>query len=420
MAELGHEVLGLDTDPEKIAALSEGRPPFFERDLAPMMHRNVHSGRLRFSTSYADAAEFGELYFLTVGTPQRPGGEADLRQLEAAVAHLAPHLRRPCVLVGKSTVPVGTAELLTRMVRELAPAGKEVALAWSPEFLRESHAVEDTLRPDRLVFGLAKDDDRSVVALRQVYASLIAAGTPVVETDLATAELIKTAANSFLATKISFINAMAEVCEATGGNVVQLADALAYDARIGRQFLRPGLGFGGGCLPKDIRAFFARAQELGAGQALGFLREVDAVNDRRRARMVELTAQACGGALTGRRIGVWGAAFKPDTDDIRDSPALAVAVALHKRGADVVVYDPQARDNARKAYPELEYADSAVDAATDAHALLHLTEWREFAEIDPAELAGRVYATKLLDGRSGLDVARWQRAGWTYRALGQP
>ncbi|TKA11330.1 UDP-glucose/GDP-mannose dehydrogenase family protein [Actinacidiphila oryziradicis] len=418
MAELGHEVLGLDTDPEKTAALAEGRPPFYEPDLAEMLDRNTRSGRLRFTSSYAEAAEFGQLHFLAVGTPQRPDGAADLRQLESAVSLLAPHLRRPCVLVGKSTVPVGTAALLTTTLRGLAPVGARASLAWSPEFLREGHAVEDTLRPDRLVFGRSDGDGRSLAALREVYVALITAGIPVVETDLATAELIKTAANSFLATKISFINAMAEVCEAAGGDVWQLAEALAYDSRIGGQFLRPGLGFGGGCLPKDIRGFVARAHELGAGRALGFLREVDGVNDRRRVRMVELAERACGGALAGRRIGVWGAAFKPGTDDIRDSPALAVAVALRERGADVVVYDPRAMDNARKAFPYLEYADSAAAAAGGTDALLHLTEWQEFGEVDPAGLADRVRAPRLIDGRSGLDLDRWRRAGWTCDVLG--
>ncbi|MEV8635696.1 UDP-glucose/GDP-mannose dehydrogenase family protein [Streptosporangium sp. NPDC051023] len=418
MADLGHEVLGLDTDSEKVAALAEGRLPFFEPGLAPMLDRNIRAGRLRFTDSYAEAAEFGELHFLAVGTPQHPDGRADLRQLESAVSSLAPHLRRPCVLVGKSTVPVGTSALLTGLIRDLAPAGEEAVLAWSPEFLREGHAVEDTLRPDRLVFGRADGDERSVAALREVYVRLIADGIPVVETDLATAELIKTAANSFLATKISFINAMAEVCEAAGADVWQLADALAYDSRIGGQFLRPGLGFGGGCLPKDIRAFVARANELGAGRALAFLREVDGINDRRRARTVELAERACGVTAVGRRIGVWGAAFKPGTDDIRDSPALAVAVALHRKGADVVVYDPRAMDNARKAFPELEYADSAAAAADSVDVLLHLTEWEEFAHVDPGDLIGRVRAPRLVDGRSGLDLDRWRSAGWTCDVLG--
>jgi UDPglucose 6-dehydrogenase len=419
MADLGHDVLGLDTDLGKTAALAVGKPPFFEPGLRRIMERNLAAGRLRFTGSYEEAADFGDLHFLAVGTPQLPDGEADLRQLESAVGALAPHLRRACSLVGKSTVPAGTAARLTRLLRELAPAGEQVTLAWSPEFLREGHAVEDTLRPDRLVFGRAEGDERSVAALREVYAGLLAAGVPVLETDLATAELIKTAANSFLATKISFINAMAEVCEAAGADVRQLADALAHDSRIGGQFLNPGVGFGGGCLPKDIRAFAVRAEQLGAGRALGFLREVDGINERRRARAVELAERACGGSSEGRRIGVWGAAFKPGTDDIRDSPALAVAMALHERGGDVVVYDPRAMDNARKAFPGLEYADSAAAVTDGADVLLHLTEWQEFGMADPAQLAGRMRRARLVEGRSGLDLDRWSKAGWTCDVLGR-
>ncbi|MEU5311959.1 UDP-glucose/GDP-mannose dehydrogenase family protein [Streptomyces sp. NPDC021562] len=419
MADLGHEVLGVDVDLEKTAALAEGRPPFFEPGLARILARGVADGRLRFTDSYAEAAEFGELHFLAVGTPQRSDGRADLRQLTSAVGELAPHLRRPCVVVGKSTVPVGTAEALTGMLRRLAPAGAAASLAWSPEFLREGHAVEDTLRPDRLVIGRAEGDTRSAAALREVYRALVLAGVPTVETDLATAELIKTAANSFLATKISFINAMAEVCEAVGADVWQLADALAHDSRIGGQFLQPGLGFGGGCLPKDIRGFAARAEEVGAGRALAFLREVDGINVRRRERLVELTVQACGGTLDGRRVGVWGAAFKPGTDDIRDSPALAVAAALRERGAEVVVYDPRALDNARKTFPGLEYAESATAAAEGTDALLHLTEWREFGTVDPAPLAARVRSARLVDGRPGLDLDRWRGAGWICDVLGR-
>lgn len=421
MAELGHDVLGVDTDLEKIGMLAQGRPPFFEQNLDDIMRRNVESGRLRFTGSYAEAGEFGEVHFLTVGTPQRADGGADLGQIESAVATLAPQLAGPCVLVGKSTVPVGTADRITARIRRLAPAGNSVRVAWSPEFLRESHAVADTLRPDRLVFGFAPGDEPAELALRAVYAPLLTAGVPVVETDLPTAELIKTAANSFLATKISFVNAMAEMCEAAGADVHQLAEALSYDTRIGGRFLQPGVGFGGGCLPKDIRAFVVRAEELGAGQALGFLREVDAVNGRRRSRMVELASQACGGSLDGRRIGVWGAAFKPGTDDVRDSPALAVAAALHERGANVVVYDPhpQARANALKAHPQLDYVDNVADAVIGTHAVLHLTEWGEFADLDPARLTALAHTPQLVDGRSGLDAVRWRAAGWTYLTLGR-
>ncbi|GAB2597673.1 UDP-glucose/GDP-mannose dehydrogenase family protein [Streptomyces capparidis] len=419
MAELGFEVLGLDTDVEKTAALSAGRVPFYEPGLEELLRRHLDGGRLRFTTDYAEAGEFGDVHFVCVGTPQKKGEfAADMRYVDAAVDALAPHLRRPALVVGKSTVPVGTAARLAEKLAALAPAGEEAELAWNPEFLREGFAVQDTLRPDRLVFGVRSG--RAEARLREVYASTIEAGTPVVVTDYPTAELVKVSANAFLSTKISFINAMAEVCEAAGADVLKLSESLGYDDRIGRKFLGAGLGFGGGCLPKDIRAFMARAGELGADQALTFLREVDAINMRRRAKMVDLAREQCGGGFLGRRIAVLGAAFKPDSDDIRDSPALNVAAQIQLQGGQVTVYDPKALDNARKMYPHLSYAESAAEAAEGAHVVLHLTEWREFREIDPAEFGGLVAERRILDGRNALDPARWRAAGWTYRALGRP
>ncbi|WP_330305272.1 MULTISPECIES: UDP-glucose/GDP-mannose dehydrogenase family protein [unclassified Streptomyces] len=414
MAEIGHEVLGLDVDPDKIAALRSGRVPFYEPGLEELLAKHVATGRLRFTTSYEEVAEFGEVHFSCVGTPQSPGGNAaDLRYVDAVIEHLAPLVAgRNALVVGKSTVPVGTAERLAAMLPE------DAELAWNPEFLREGFAVEDTLRPDRLVFGV-----RSTTAearLRAVYAPVISAGTPVVVTDFPTAELVKTSANAFLATKISFINAMAEVCEAAGADVTLLAEALSHDTRIGGRFLRAGVGFGGGCLPKDIRAFMARAGELGVDQALTFLREVDHINMRRRGRVVDLAREAVGGTFLGRRIAVLGAAFKPDSDDIRDSPALNVAAQIQLQGGNVSVYDPKAMDNARKAFPTLAYAASAEDALREADVVLHLTEWQEFRDLDPAvvrDMAARPY---VIDGRNALDGERWRAAGWTYRALGRP
>ncbi|MEZ0093992.1 UDP-glucose/GDP-mannose dehydrogenase family protein [Streptacidiphilus sp. EB129] len=421
MAEIGHEVLGLDVQTERIAALQSGRVPFYEPGLEDLLAKHVASGRLRFTTSYAEAAEFGEVHFSCVGTPQKSGEPgADLRHVDAVVDSLAPHLHHPTLLVGKSTVPVGTAERLAERLARLAPAGADAQLAWNPEFLREGFAIDDTLRPDRLVFGLGTPDSAAETLLRQVYAPLLDRGTPLVTTDFATAELVKAAANAFLATKISFINAMAEVCEASGADVTQLSRALSYDPRIGGRFLNAGLGFGGGCLPKDIRAFMARAAELGVDQALTFLHEVDAINMRRRDRMVELAREQCGGDLLGRRIAVWGAAFKPDSDDVRDSPALNVAARLQLHGADVAVYDPKAMDNARKMYPSLGYAASPTEAAQGADLVLHLTEWQEFADLDPVLLADEVAHPRMLDGRNALDPQRWRGAGWTYRALGRP
>ncbi|MFE6055752.1 UDP-glucose dehydrogenase family protein [Kitasatospora sp. NPDC056446] len=420
MAELGHQVLGMDIDPDKVASLNAGRAPFFERDLDGLLAKYTATGQLRFTTSYAEAVAFADLHFIGVGTPQKPGEMAyDLTHLFTAVRQLAPCLTGPAVIVGKSTVPVGTAPQVIDILREFAPAGDQVEVCWNPEFLRESYAVEDTLHPDRIVLGFTGPDTRAEAVVRQVYGRIIESGTPVIVTDLATSELVKSAANAFLATKISFINAMAEVCETSGADVQVLAEALGHDARIGRRGMRPGLGFGGGCLPKDIRGFMARAGELGADQALTFLREVDAINNRRRERMVDLAREQCDGVISGKNITVWGAAFKPDTDDIRDSPALAVAQALHQLGAAVTVFDPKALDNARKAHPQLEYADHPLGAAYDADLLLHLTEWPEFSHLDPKAVAARVAVPRVIDGRGTLDPVRWRAAGWTYRALGR-
>ena len=419
MAVLGYEVVGVDVDPAKVARLSAGELPFFEPGLPELLAKALAGGRLRFTTDFAEAGAFADVHFLCVGTPQAPDSPAaDLTYVDAAVSALAPHLRRPALVVGKSTVPVGTARRLTTLLHELAPAGAGAALAWNPEFLREGYAVEDTLRPDRLVFGVA--DAAAADVLRTVFAPVIAEGVPVVETDLETAELVKTAANSFLATKISFINAMAEVCEAAGADVLQLAEALAHDDRIGGRFLRPGLGFGGGCLPTDIRAFAHRAGEIGAGPALEFLADVDAVNLRRRARVVELVRDLAGGELAGVRVAALGAAFKPDSDDIRDAPALAVAAALHAAGARVVVHDPEALANARRAHPELEYADTAGDAARDADVVVLLTEWNLYREIDPESLGAMVRHRRVVDARHALDAEAYRAAGWTYRAPGRP
>jgi UDPglucose 6-dehydrogenase len=419
MAALGCEVMGVDVDQTKIAKLAAGELPFFEPGLPELLTKALDSGRLRFSTSFEEAAGFGDVHFICVGTPQQPGSDAcDLTYVDAAVRALAPHLSRRALIVGKSTVPVGTARRLTDLVHDLAPAGTDIELAWNPEFLREGFAVDDTMNPDRLVFGVASEWAEQ--RLRAVFAPMIEQGTPVIRTDLNTAELVKVAANSFLATKISYINAMAEVCEATGADVHHLSTALAYDDRIGGKFLRPGLGFGGGCLPKDIRAFAHRAEEIGAGQAVSFLREVDAINRRRRARTVDLVRELLGGQLAGATIAAWGAAFKPNSDDIRDAPALGVARTMHGLGAHVRVYDPAAVPNARRAYPELRYGSSAVDVATGADVIVLLTEWSDFREIDPTALADVVAHKRIVDGRHALDATAWRAAGWEYRALGRP
>ena len=419
MASEGFEVLGFDIDAEKVARLTAGDVPIFEPGLEELVRAGLSSGRLRFTTSYAEAAAFGDVHFLCVGTPQRRDGHgADLSQVEACIDGLAPGLTRPCLIVGKSTVPAGTAVALADRVAARAPAGDAVELAWNPEFLREGHGVHDTLSPDRLVIGVASAPAEAM--LRTVYAPQLAAGIPLFVTDLATAELAKVAANAFLATKISFINAVAEVCDAAGADVTVLADILGADARIGGAFLRPGLGFGGGCLPKDVRAFLARAAELGAGEALAFLREVDAINLGRRTGMVNLACEVAGGSIAGKAIGVLGAAFKPGSDDVRDSPALDVAQILHGMGAEVTVYDPEALVNARRVCPELKYADSAIGAATGADVVLLLTDWPEFGTLNPDELGAVTSTRVIVDGRYMLDPAAWRAAGWVYRASGIP
>ncbi|MFJ6750926.1 UDP-glucose dehydrogenase family protein [Streptomyces sp. NPDC091266] len=424
MAELGFEVLGLDVVPEKIEMLQRGEVPMYEPGLEELLRRHVagfegSSGRLRFTTSYEEAGAFGDVHFVCVNTPQKHGEYAcDMSYVESAFDALAPHLTRPTLVVGKSTVPVGSAARLAERLAELAPAGAEAELAWNPEFLREGFAVKDTLHPDRIVVGVASE--RAEALLREVYATPVGEGSPFIVMDYPTSELVKTSANSFLATKISFINAMAEVCEAADGDVVKLAEAIGHDERIGKKFLRAGIGFGGGCLPKDIRAFMARAGELGADQALTFLREVDSINMRRRGHMVELARTAVGGGFLGKRIAVLGATFKPDSDDVRDSPALNVAGQIHLQGGQVTVYDPKGMENARRLFPTLAYADTALEAVRGADAVLHLTEWREFRELDPAALGEAVSVRRILDGRNALDPELWRKAGWTYRALGRP
>ncbi|MGX7678192.1 UDP-glucose dehydrogenase family protein [Jatrophihabitans sp. DSM 45814] len=413
MAELGHDVLGIDVDPSKVDRLNAGDVPFYEPGLPELLQRNLATGRLRFTTSYDEIGAFGDVHFVCVGTPQKAGEfAADVSYVDSAVQSLLPVMKSGSLVVGKSTVPAGTAARLSVSVEA---AGGD--LVWNPEFLREGFAVEDTLKPDRIVMGVA--DDRAAKVMSEVYEKILATGTPLIVTDFATAELVKVAANSFLATKISFINAMAEICENTGADVTQLSAALSYDARIGGKFLHAGLGFGGGCLPKDIRAFMARAEELGVDQAVMFLKEIDAINMRRRSRMVDLARELCDGSLAGMRVGVLGAAFKPNSDDIRDSPALDVAVAIQREGAAVRVYDPHAMDNARQKFPMLAYSPSAVDACADADVVLHLTEWAEFRTMHPSVLADVVRQHKIVDGRNALDRELWRAEGWLYRALGR-
>lgn len=418
MAELGHEVLGVDVDEAKIEALQNGRVPFYEPGLPEVLERNIASRRLRFTTNYEEAAQFANVHFIGVGTPQQRGSyAADTRYVEAVIDSLVPHLEGEHLILGKSTVPVGTAAALQERANKLAKPGTTVEIAWNPEFLREGYAVKDTIEPDRIVLGVRGGANAEAIA-REIYATPLANNTPFIVTDLQTAELVKVSANAFLATKISFINAVSEVCEIVGADVTQLADAIGYDDRIGRKFLGAGLGFGGGCLPKDIRAFMARAGEVGADQALTFLREVDAINMRRRQRVIDLSREILG-SLIGKRITVLGAAFKPNSDDVRDSPALAVSGQLSLAGAAVRVYDPQGMDNAAKVFPTLDYAASLEDALKGAELTILATEWDEFKTMDPVWASGIVEKQLLIDGRNVLDVEQWQQAGWELHALGR-
>ncbi|HET6561988.1 MAG TPA: UDP-glucose/GDP-mannose dehydrogenase family protein [Marmoricola sp.] len=417
LAACGHTVVGVDNDPGRVETLSQGRAPFHEPGLDTLLESGVESGRLSFSTDCADAAE-AEVHFLCVGTPQRPGSHAaQLSALDAAVSALGALLSGPTLVVGKSTVPVGTAARIGARLRRESPAGEQVGIAWNPEFLREGHAVEDSLRPDRLVFGV--ETDEADQTLRDVYAPMINAGVPVVRTDLQTAELAKASANVMLAARISLVNMLAEVCEAADGDVADLTRILGLDARIGQKFLNPGVGFGGGCLPKDTRAFIARAEELGVGAPVAVLREVDSINMRQRSRTIDRAVHLLGGRPDGRRVAVLGAAFKAGSDDVRDSPALDVAATLAARGAEVRVHDPKAGENARRARPELHIASSPREACRDADIVLVLTEWDEFRGLDPVDLATVVRHARVIDGRLLLDPDKWRAAGWELHALGR-
>ena len=414
MASLGFEVIGFDTEASKIDLLSKGKVPFYEPELEELLSDQIKSGRLTFTNNVADLAD-ADVHFICVGTPQiKNGNAADLTYVNSALESIAKHVKPGGLVVGKSTVPVGTATKLRNRLLELNP---KADLAWNPEFLREGFAVEDTLRPNRLVVGVVNDSAEQM--LMEVYATNLKDKTPWVRADLPTAELVKVAANSFLATKISFINAMAEICEAAGGDVTVLAKAIGYDPRIGSRFLQAGIGFGGGCLPKDIRAFMARAEELGASQAVEFLKEIDAINLRARQRIIELVRKDLSDDLQGKKVAILGAAFKPDSDDVRDSPALDIAAQIQAAGAIVTVHDPKAIANAQKRFPALNFAGDVNTTLKDAEIVLHLTEWKIYREIDPVKVKSIVKNPIVIDGRNALDRELWQSAGWKFRALGR-
>ena len=414
MSHLGFEVVGIDVDPAKIESLAAGTIPFYEPGLQELLQSELATGRLSFSSDLSAISDC-DVHFICVGTPQVADGlAADLSYVFSSLNAIAPIIKPGSLVVGKSTVPVGTA---AKMREQLIAINPDADLAWNPEFLREGFAVEDTLKPNRLVVGVTNSKAEEV--LRQVYAKNLAEETPWVVADLPTAELVKVSANAFLATKISFINAMAEICEAAGGDVTVLAKAIGYDPRIGNRFLQAGIGFGGGCLPKDLRAFIARSKELGADQALEFLRDIDAINLRARTRMIELVRKDLSEDLRGKKIAVLGAAFKPDSDDVRDSPALDISAQIQAAGATVTVHDPKAISNAQKRFPALNYSDSIEECVTGADLVLHLTEWKLYREIDPAHLLSLVSQPIMIDGRNALDREKWRAAGWKFRALGR-
>lgn len=417
MAHLGHDVRAFDVDKNKIEMLARGETPFYEPGFREMLASVLATGRLVFTDSPSEAIRDSELHFICVGTPQMQSSDAaDLKYVDAAFRAIIEYANVPGLIVGKSTVPVGTAQRLSEIV-DTDGGGPKLGVAWNPEFLREGTAIEDTLHPDRLVFGVR--GEQAEQALLDVYSPLIEEGVPYITTDLATSEMVKVAANSFLATKISFINAMAEICEVANADVLTLSRALGYDARIGSRFLNAGLGFGGGCLPKDIRAFSARAGELGAGDAVAFLREIDKINLRRRERVVSLAGAVFGGDFLGKHVAVLGAAFKPNSDDVRDSPALSVAAAIHLKGASVRVHDPEAIDNAKRRFPTLDYYSTADEACRNSDLIVLATEWREYLEIDPSQLRSRVRRPILVDARNAVDHRLWLDAGWQVHALGR-
>jgi len=414
MSSLGFTVIGVDTDPEKVAMLSRGELPFYEPGLDTLLAQEIATGRLTFTTDFSAIAD-ADVHFICVGTPQSADGfAADLTYVKSAVVAIAPYLKDGALVVGKSTVPVGTAQGLHDELKKSAP---QADLAWNPEFLREGFAIEDTLKPNRLVVGVT--NDRAEQILKEAYKPLLALNTPWIRADLATSELVKVAANSFLATKISFINAMAEICEAAGGDVTVLAKAIGYDPRIGSRFLQAGIGFGGGCLPKDIRAFMARAEELGAKSAVEFLHEIDAINLRARQRVIDVVRNDLSADLTQYKIAVLGATFKPDSDDVRDSPALDIAVELHAAGANVLIHDPKGIEPARKRFPNLNFSETITECVKDADLILHLTEWKEYRALDPFIIGQLVKSKMIIDGRNALDRELWRSAGWKFHALGR-
>ena len=415
LAHIGHEVLGVDDDAEKIAQIERGEAPFHEPGLSELVAEGLDTGRLRVSTSTAEAAAHAEVVFVCVGTPTLPSGEADLAQVERVGRAVAANLHGYAVVVEKSTVPVETGVWLQEIMDQERNGHGEFDVASNPEFLREGQAVRDALEPDRIVVGA--DSERALERLREVYRPIIdSTGCPFVTTDLATAELIKHSSNAFLATKISFINQVAEICERTGADVEEVAHAMGLDARIGPSFLRAGIGYGGECFPKDVRAYRYKADQLGVD--FGILREIEQVNAGRVEAFVEKIRTVAGG-LSGRRVGLWGLSFKPETDDLRNAPAVEVARTLLDEGAAIVAHDPAAMTAVKRLLPEIGLASTPYDAARDAECLVICTEWPEYAAADLERLRGEMASAVVVDGRNVFRPRDMAAAGFVYASIGR-
>jgi UDPglucose 6-dehydrogenase len=419
-AEFGVDVCIVDTDAAKVAALREGRIPIYEPGLDKLVVDNARDGRLRFTTELAEAVRGAEAVFLAVGTPSRRGdGHADLSYVFAAAEQVAQAAEAPLVLVTKSTVPVGTGARIKALVSQARP-GLEIAVASNPEFLREGSAISDFMRPDRVVIGTEAGavGERALSVLKRLYRPLYLFETPIVATAIETAELIKYAANAFLATKITFINEIADLCEKVGADVHDVARGIGLDGRIGRKFLHPGPGYGGSCFPKDTLALARTAQDYGAPVRL--VETTIAVNEARKAQMAERIIAACGGSLAGKTIAVLGLAFKPETDDMRDSPALVVVPKLVEAGATVRAFDPAAMANAQPLLPQaVHYTGGVAEAAEGADALVLLTEWNEFRALAPARLKAMMRGELLLDLRNVYDPEAMRAAGFRYSSIGR-
>jgi len=417
LSEFGHDVTCMDKDQAKIDRLLAGSIPIYEPGLDVLVKKSTHEQRLHFTTDLQDAVNQSSAVFLAVGTPshRRGNGYADLTYVYEAARELAPHLRDYTVIIDKSTVPVGTAQQVKRIVHTENPAA-DFDVASNPEFLREGAALSDFMRPDRVVIG--SEAERAIAILKKIYNPLYLRDIPFVITSPETAELIKYASNAFLATKISFINEMSTICEAVGADVTALAKAMGLDGRIGGKFLHPGPGYGGSCFPKDTLALLRIAQEHGTASRL--VEATVEVNSAQKARMVKKIRDAMGGSASGKTIGVLGLTFKPETDDLRDSPALSILPPLAEKGARIQAHDPAGMEEAKKLMPDLQYVDSPYEACQNADALVLLTEWNQYRALDLAKVKSLMKTPVFIDLRNVYDPAQMTELGFQYHSIGRP